>query len=102
MTELVETLCHWCGANPCICPRRAPCACGGWILASKGTPGVIRDAVLQHNRTEQHLRWSAALWDRLESLPGFNEDLRQAERDLEAGRGTRYELHGGVLRRSRP
>jgi hypothetical protein len=63
---------------------------------------MIRDAVLRHNLTEQHLRWSAALWDRLESLPGFNEDLRQAERDLEAGRGTRHELRGGVLRRSRP
>jgi hypothetical protein len=45
---------------------------------------------------------SAAIWNYLESLPGFNEDLRQAERDLEAGRGTRYELRGGVLRRAKP
>jgi hypothetical protein len=30
---------------------------------------------------------SAAVWTYLESIPGFNEDLRQAEEDLAAGRG---------------
>jgi hypothetical protein len=65
MTDLVETLCHWCGAHPCICPRRCPCVCGGWILASRGTPGIIRDAVLRHNLTEQHRRWRESVADSL-------------------------------------
>lgn len=30
---------------------------------------------------------SAAVWRYLESIPGFNEDLRTAEEDLAAGRG---------------
>lgn len=45
---------------------------------------------------------SAAVWSHLESIPGFNEDLRQAEADLDAGQGVRYELRGRALRRAKP
>jgi hypothetical protein len=45
---------------------------------------------------------SAGVWDSLESIPGFNEDLRVAEADLEAGRGARYEVKGRALRRVQP
>jgi hypothetical protein len=45
---------------------------------------------------------SAAVWGYLESIPGFNDDLRQAEKDLAEGKGTRYEVRGGALRRARP
>lgn len=31
-----------------------------------------------------------AVWRQLEALPGFNEDLRKAERELETGKGTRW------------
>jgi hypothetical protein len=33
---------------------------------------------------------SHAVWGFLESQPGFNEDLRQAEADLAAGRGVPF------------
>ena len=45
---------------------------------------------------------SAGVWDSLESIPGFTEDLRAAEADLEAGRGVRYEVKGRALRRVQP
>jgi len=45
---------------------------------------------------------SAGVWGYLESIPGFNEDLRKAETDLEAGRGVRYEVKGRALRRVQP
>jgi hypothetical protein len=45
---------------------------------------------------------SAAVWGYLESIPNFNEDLRAAESDLEAGRGMRYEVKGDALRRVQP
>ena len=45
---------------------------------------------------------SAGVWDSLESIPGFNEDLRAAETDLEAGHGVRYEVKGRALRRVQP
>lgn len=45
---------------------------------------------------------SAAVWTYLESQPGFTAGLREAERDLEAGRGTRYEVRGNALRRAQP
>lgn len=45
---------------------------------------------------------SAAVWGYLESTPGFNAGLRQAEQDLAAGRGTRYEVRGNALRRVQP
>ena len=34
---------------------------------------------------------SHAVWAHLESIPGFNERLRQAERDIEAGKGVAFE-----------
>jgi hypothetical protein len=33
---------------------------------------------------------SAAVWGYLESIPGFTDDLREAEADLEAGRGVPF------------
>jgi hypothetical protein len=45
---------------------------------------------------------SAAVWGYLESTPGFNEDLRQAEADLKADRGVRFEVKGRALRRVQP
>jgi hypothetical protein len=45
---------------------------------------------------------SADLWGHLESIPGFNEDLRTAESDLETGHGMRYEVKGNALRRVQP
>lgn len=45
---------------------------------------------------------SAAVWDYLESIPGFNEHIAEAERDLDEGRGIRYELRGSALRRVQP
>lgn len=42
---------------------------------------------------------SAAVWGYLESTPGFNEDLRESERQLAAGEGVRYEVRSGSLRR---
>jgi hypothetical protein len=44
----------------------------------------------------------AAVWGHLESIPGFTEELRAAESDLEAGRGMRYEVKGNALRRVQP
>jgi hypothetical protein len=40
---------------------------------------------------------SAMVWRGLESLPGFSDELRQAEADLKAGRGVRF----SEVRRSR-
>lgn len=40
---------------------------------------------------------SSMVWRGLESLPGFSEELRQAEADLKAGRGVRFD----EVRRSR-
>ena len=45
---------------------------------------------------------SADVWGHLESIPGFTEELRAAESDLEAGRGIRYEAKGNALRRVQP
>lgn len=45
---------------------------------------------------------SAGVWGSLESIPGFTEDLRTAEKDLESGRGVRYEVKGRALRRVQP
>jgi hypothetical protein len=45
---------------------------------------------------------SSAVWGYLESIPGFNEGLREAEGELKAGRGTRYELRARALRRVKP
>ena len=45
---------------------------------------------------------SAAVWGHFESIQGFNEDLRAAESDLEAGRGMRYKVRGNALRRVQP
>lgn len=45
---------------------------------------------------------SAAVWGYLESQPGFTAGLREAEADLAAGRGTRYEVRGNALRRVQP
>ncbi len=45
---------------------------------------------------------SGAVWGYLESQPGFAAGLRQAEQDLEAGRGTSYEVRGNALRRAQP
>ncbi len=44
---------------------------------------------------------SAAVWTYLESIPGFNEDLRQAEEDLAAGRGVELKI-GARPSRSQP
>lgn len=44
---------------------------------------------------------SAAVWESLESIPGYTADLRAAEADLAAGRGVRYEVRGRALRRVR-
>jgi len=33
---------------------------------------------------------SAAVWNYLESIPGFNEGLRKAEQDLAADRGVEF------------
>lgn len=54
---LIETRCWWCGCQPCICPRREPCACGETIVARSGRPGDVREAVAEHNETERHRRW---------------------------------------------
>jgi hypothetical protein len=43
---------------------------------------------------------SGAVWGYLESIPGFNEDLRQAEADLAAGRGVPFEPTRRRARRS--
>lgn len=40
---------------------------------------------------------SAMVWRGLESLPGFSEELQEAERDLNAGKGVRF----SEVRRSR-
>jgi hypothetical protein len=40
---------------------------------------------------------SSMVWRGLESLPGFSDELRQAEADLNAGRGVRF----AEVRRSR-
>lgn len=40
---------------------------------------------------------SSMVWRGLESLPGFSKELRQAEADLKAGRGVRFD----EVRRSR-
>lgn len=45
---------------------------------------------------------STAVWSYLESIPGFNDDLRKAEQELEAGKGVRYEVRGNALRRVQP
>jgi hypothetical protein len=45
---------------------------------------------------------SAGVWEALESIPGFNEDLRAAEQELADGRGVRYEVRRGALRRVQP
>ena len=63
-----------------------------------GGPGTIR--VSQTAPEQKSL--SHAVWDTLESTPGFNEGLREAEADLAAGRGVRYELKGRALRRVQP
>ena len=43
---------------------------------------------------------SAAVWTYLESIPGFNEDLRQAEEDLAAGRGVELKIRARPSRSS--
>jgi hypothetical protein len=53
-------------------------------------------------RTTPESGSSAAVWGHLESIPGFTEELREAESDLEAGRGMRYEVKGNALRRVQP
>ena len=45
---------------------------------------------------------ATAVWGHLESIPGFTEELRAAESDLEAGRGMRYAVKGNALRRVQP
>jgi len=44
--------------------------------------------------TRPKWRWeerdAAAVWEKLERIPGFTADLRRAEADLAAGRGARY------------
>jgi hypothetical protein len=45
---------------------------------------------------------AATVWGHLESIPGFTEELRAAESDLDAGRGMRYEVKGNALRRVQP
>jgi hypothetical protein len=42
---------------------------------------------------------AAEVWAYLESQPGFNEDLRQAEEDFKAGRVTRFAVTRRGLRR---
>lgn len=41
---------------------------------------------------------SAAVWAHLEGIPGFNEGLREAEADLEAGRGIPFRDDEGLDR----
>jgi hypothetical protein len=42
---------------------------------------------------------AAEVWAYLESQPGFNEALRQAEEDFKAGRTTRWKVTRRGLRR---
>lgn len=44
--------------------------------------------------------YGARVWAALEAQPGFNEGMREAERQLAAGQGIRYEVKGGRLVRS--
>lgn len=44
---------------------------------------------------------SKAIWDLLEAQPGFNERMRAAEAELEAGGGVLYEVRDGSLRKVR-
>jgi hypothetical protein len=39
------------------------------------------------------------VWAVMEATPGFNEDMAEAEAELAAGRGTRYEVIRGRLRK---
>jgi hypothetical protein len=45
---------------------------------------------------------SDAVWAYLDGQPGFRERLDTAEADLEAGKGTRYEVGARTLRRVQP
>lgn len=45
---------------------------------------------------------SAAVWMYLESIPGFDEDLRQAEEDLAAGRGVELKISARPSRSQPP
>jgi hypothetical protein len=45
---------------------------------------------------------AAEVWAYLESQPGFNEALREAEEDFKAGRATRYAVTRRGLRRVPP
>jgi hypothetical protein len=42
---------------------------------------------------------AAAVWEALEAIPGFNEQLRVAEAELDRGGGVLYEVVLGRLRR---
>jgi hypothetical protein len=44
---------------------------------------------------------SAAVWQYLESQPGFNEHLREVEKRLDAGGGALYEVRDGALHKVR-
>jgi hypothetical protein len=44
---------------------------------------------------------SKAIWAALEGQPGFNERMRAAEVELEAGGGVLYEVRDGSLRKVR-
>ena len=59
----------------------------------KGTSGRVSQTAPESKSL------SAAVWGYLEAQPGFTAGLREAEADLEAGRGTRYEVRGNALHR---